>query len=378
MWLPRIAIRTICFLMVCTYIASPSPAASADPATIALVASTAAEVVSLFDSGADPSKVQIAQSHTILRFMHDRMDTFSYALSGIMRQLDDLPKAIRRESKHGKNDYDRALFVGFVQRLYVDFDYLAEGRIPSHRLLDRLNRLSEISDLFRTGSEDLNLPYILLGMQVEKALSYGMGKEDEWHGIGRSKGIKKLYANRIASMLDPRRYDSLVSSLDNLEAAIAESKESLLEELQNAKIEYETSTKELYIPCTIGYYLYVLDIDDIMRRAKVPLSKVASAHELPLIMQIHDTYKLMIERARYALDILNGAHQTNVTVSREPADFLSAPASVSEIKQIIERSLLAHASRIEKAKGAWQKKNDHVMFISREYTKQAESPMGCK
>ena len=113
-----------------------------------------------------------------------------------------------------------------------------------------------------------------------------------------------------------------------------------------------------------------------MRRAKVPLSKVASAHELPLIMQIHDTYKLMIERARYALDILNGAHQTNVTVSREPADFLSAPASVSEIKQIIERSLLAHASRIEKAKGAWQKKNDHVMFISREYTKQAESPMG--
>ena len=69
--------------------------------------------------------------------------------------------------------------------------------------------------------------------------------------LGRSKGIKKLYANRIASMLDPRRYDSLVSSLDNLEAAIAESKESLLEELQNAKIEYETSTKELYIPCTI-------------------------------------------------------------------------------------------------------------------------------
>ena len=364
-------------LLACVFFAFPGPAHSIDPATIAFVASSASKVVSLFDSGADPSKVQLAQSHEMLTFMHERMNTFSDALDRIMLQINELPKAVRKELEYAKNNHDRALFIDFTKTLYADFDYLSAGRIPSIPLLSRLTRLDEIARLLRTGDEDLNLPYILLGMQLEKALRYGINKEDEWHGIGKDKGIKQRYAERLESMLNPHRRGSLVSSLSNLEAAIAEGKKDLLKELQTAKIEYTTSSESVSGPCGYISHYYNLNTDQIMQYAKEPLSKLGITHELPIILQIQDIYKLMLDRAKYAHNLLTEQSQVNGDTPMRPTDFLSAPGSLPQIKEAVLQSLAAHTSRIEEAKKPWKSHNEQVSFLIKTYADQGSSAMGC-
>ena len=219
-------------------------------------------------------------------------------------------------------------------------------------------------ELLRNGNEDLNLPYILLGMQVEKSLHYGMDKDDEWEGIGTSKGIKHLYSDRIASILNPARHGSLVASTTNLEAAIVENKKALLEELQNANIEYTTTKRSVNGPCmSVSLYYVGEETSRIAQRAKGPLSELASRHELALVMQLHDTYKLMVERAKYALAILTEKGKGNYVEPREPIDFVRSSALVPEIRNIIDQSLQAHMPKIERKKEEWRKHNRDLRFL---------------
>lgn len=329
-------------LLLC---AQPAPAA-VDLASIAAYAAIASEVVSMFDSGANPYMTQVAQNHRMLQLMHERLDDFSDAFARVIKKLNDMPESVRREIEYAQNDAYRRQLVGHIDRIQKDLARVARGKTPLFSPKERLAGLEKHSDRVRTSAEDLNLPYIILGMQVEKAFYYGMGLEDHWHGVAGIDGIQDIYHQRIRKMLESKRPDSLVSSRANLARDIESKVWDLKIQLSHAEVNYITSYEEVGICHTYRY----VDIDASTRRTRSQLAQKIREHELPIVMQMHDVYGVLISTAQYVLSAMDGDTQEQRPARLQPKDFLKHPTNVPDIAAIFQQAMKAHVPRIKQAK----------------------------
>ena len=335
----------------CLFFMFVQPASAAiDPASVAAYAIIASKVVSLFDSGANPYMTQIAQNHRMLKLMHERLDEFSDAFKSVIKNLEDLPKSIRREIVYSQNDDYRRNLIGHIDRIHKDFAQLAGGITPLFTPKERLASLEKHSDRVRTSAEDLSLPYIILGMQVEKAFYYGMGLEEHWHGIKGIDGIQEIYRARIEKMLNKDRAESLVSSMANLAKDIEMKKMQLEELLKFVDVVYTTSSEEVEI-CNSYTYIYV-DVEESIQRTRTHLSQQIREHELPIVMQMHDLYRVMVSTAYYALATIRGQAPENRPTRPKSQDFLTDSVAVPELAAILDRAMEAHIPRIHEAKTA--------------------------
>ena len=237
-----------------------------------------------------------------------------------------------------------------MERIYNDFDLLEQGKTPVFTPKDRLKRLEERMTKVLASEEDLNLPYVILGMQMEKALYYGMGREEHWH-----RGVQDIYRDRIASMLDENREASLVSSVANVAQAIDEKKEQLEIHLTEADISYTTSTSWARTRCGTTFELRYVGVEAAIEQTRDRLSQLINVHELPILIHMQDVYRLMVETTRYVLAAIDEKPRPDrPTRSELPEDM----AEFQPLSEIRKRALERHFERIQAAHREAKKYNE--------------------
>ena len=332
----------------------PSPASAIDPMTVAAVAGGLSKVVSMFDSGANPGAVQIAQSHRMLNLVHERLGELTDAFARIYEKIDEMPEVVVHELQYARNDEYRQQMLEHIGRLKITFGLLAEGGQPGIISPEiRLAKLEESADRLRTSREDLNLPYILIGMQMEKAIYYGFDLEQTWEGVNEAPGLKSIYQRRIERMLDPRRKESLVASRMNIANGIEQRKIALESELKAVMVHYvyrEDIVQILPDWCNSGEVHTWSPRDDHATVAKVRerLAQLIAEDEIIIMLQVWDIYQSMVSQAEYALAVLAGVPEEDRPPRREPRSLENEWEKLPETKPIFDRALAHHKELMRK------------------------------
>ena len=220
-------------------IAGYSPVSLAvEPMTIAAVASLGAKGLELFKSGANPGAVMTVQNHEMLRLLHERLGDFTNAFARVYEEIGEISKQIGEVVKHVRDDEERRNMLEFVEELEDEFELLADDQTPDYLSPDKYKVwLREYSRAMLGSENDLSLPYLLMGLRLEKALYFGFGHDKLW------KKRELRYRKRIAKMLDPTREISLVASRLKLEEEIEQEKTVLEGKLILVPIEYSYTVR---------------------------------------------------------------------------------------------------------------------------------------
>ena len=327
-------------VVAATVLALSGPAASIEPMTIATLASTAASVVSMFDSGANPTALQTAQSHQMLKLMHERLGEFTRVFELILQRTDIAP-VVRRELRYAGNAERRRELLGYIDRLRLLLGLLAKGERPGlSSPADRLAELERHANRVLTSPEDLNLPYLLLTMQMEKAIYFGFGLEATWEGVPDAPGFETLYRKRIEQMFDPDRESSLVASYGRLENDVQRLLGELEAQIEYPNIHYYSTGKGTVMSACAGpssYDYWYVDLEEAPATVKAELHRTTAEHPVVSAIQIHDVYRVAIGEARYALAAIDGIPFEERPPRPTARTLDGAPDTIPELREILDR-----------------------------------------
>ena len=197
---------------------APRPATAVEPLTAAVVAAQlAATVLELFTSGADPVGTQIGQNRIMIEALHERLNAYDSAFTEVLTKLDDLPRIIRKDLERVVDRKQRQELMAAVQLVLEDVEILDKG---GHQSLfadaaKRLQTLQQEARELMEREDDLNIPYIIMAMMVEKAFILALSAEGDGRAVDWDVR-KRSYLARMTMVDDPERKDSLYSRYHEL------------------------------------------------------------------------------------------------------------------------------------------------------------------
>lgn len=189
----------------------PRPSAALPATTFTVGTLIVSQIISLFDSGADPVGTAVLQNHELLlensatlSVLQDRFDNFGKTLEGVLHKLDDIPQIIREEISDALDEFQKNKILATVSLIAGDVSTIKNG---GGLTLDPRGRLAtlqqEIATLFQRS--DINAPVFSIAMAYELALLASLNAHPQ-----EMAQREEAYRERLQRTLDKERKGSLI------------------------------------------------------------------------------------------------------------------------------------------------------------------------
>lgn len=210
------ACRIACLAVVLAG-ASARPADAVEPATMVAIANALSMLVSLLDSGADPTGLAVQQNRDALIQLHRRLDDYDKAFNLLAEKLDNLPNLISSIVDDSMEKAQRKELMAAISVLKEDFNAIVEGEKiglpPEQSVLSSPDlAFHELRQKARTvmNHGDLALPYLVAAMVTEFSVMFA--NRDLYDGYEVDLRVREAaYRDEFRDMLNPHLPNSLIS-----------------------------------------------------------------------------------------------------------------------------------------------------------------------